>query len=110
MAIPGIVAVLIAIPIISDYAFWVVVVAYIVLAGTRRCRPIGTCRLVHIGRPLWKPGKLPVQALQVAMTRSEVELSQSLRIAMHPLSFLVIFTLIVGAGLGLFGPALVLAD
>jgi len=29
---------------------------------------------------------------------------------MHPLSFLVLFTLIIGAGLGLFGPALVLAD
>jgi hypothetical protein len=35
IAILGIVGVFIAIPIISDYAFWVVVVAYIVLAGTR---------------------------------------------------------------------------
>jgi hypothetical protein len=35
IVILGIVAVFIAIPIISDYAFWVVVVAYIVLAGTR---------------------------------------------------------------------------
>jgi hypothetical protein len=29
---------------------------------------------------------------------------------MHPLSFFVLFTLVVGAGLGLFGPALALAD
>ena len=35
IVILGIVAVFIAIPIISDYAFWVVVAAYIVLAGTR---------------------------------------------------------------------------
>jgi hypothetical protein len=35
IVILGIVGVFIAIPIISDYAFWVVVVAYIVLAGTR---------------------------------------------------------------------------
>jgi hypothetical protein len=35
IVIIGIVGVFIAIPIVSDYAFWVVVVAYIVLAGTR---------------------------------------------------------------------------
>jgi hypothetical protein len=29
---------------------------------------------------------------------------------MHPLFFFTLFTLVVGAGLGLFGPALVLAD
>jgi hypothetical protein len=35
MAILGIVGVFITIPIISDFAFWVVVAAYIVLAGSR---------------------------------------------------------------------------
>ena len=35
MAILGIVGVFITIPIISDYAFWVIVGAYIVLAGSR---------------------------------------------------------------------------
>jgi hypothetical protein len=44
------------------------------------------------------------------MTHSEVEFSQLTRIAVRPLSFFVLFTLVVGAGLGLFGPALVLAD
>jgi hypothetical protein len=29
---------------------------------------------------------------------------------MHPLSLFVLFTLVVGAGLGLFGPALALAE
>jgi hypothetical protein len=35
MAIVGIVGVFITIPIVSEYAFWVVVGAYIVLAGTK---------------------------------------------------------------------------
>jgi hypothetical protein len=35
MAILGVVGVFIPIPIVSDYAFWVVVAAYIVLAGSR---------------------------------------------------------------------------
>jgi hypothetical protein len=34
IALVGIVGVFIPIPIVSDYAFWIVVVAYIVLAGT----------------------------------------------------------------------------
>jgi hypothetical protein len=34
IAILGIVSVFIAIPIVSDYSFWVVVVAYIILAGS----------------------------------------------------------------------------
>jgi hypothetical protein len=36
IAILGIVGVFITIPIISDFAFWVIVVAYIVLAGSGR--------------------------------------------------------------------------
>ena len=35
MAIVGIVGVFITIPIVSEYAFWVVIGAYIVLAGTK---------------------------------------------------------------------------
>jgi len=35
IVILGIVGVFVEIPIISNYAFWVVVAAYIVLAGTR---------------------------------------------------------------------------
>jgi len=35
MAIVGIVGVFITIPIVSEYAFWVVVGAYIVLAGRK---------------------------------------------------------------------------
>jgi len=35
MAIVGIVGVFITIPIVSEYAFWVIVAAYIVLAGAR---------------------------------------------------------------------------
>jgi hypothetical protein len=35
IALVGIAGVFIPIPIVSDYAFWIVVVAYIVLAGTR---------------------------------------------------------------------------
>jgi hypothetical protein len=35
MLILGIVGVFITIPIVSDYAFWFVVLAYIVLAGSR---------------------------------------------------------------------------
>jgi hypothetical protein len=35
MAIVGIVGVFITIPIVSEYAFWVVVGAYIVLTGTK---------------------------------------------------------------------------
>jgi hypothetical protein len=35
MAILGIVGVFIEIPFVSDYAFWVVLAAYIVLAGSR---------------------------------------------------------------------------
>jgi hypothetical protein len=45
------------------------------------------------------------------MTHSEVEFPpQLLMIAMHPLFFFALLALVVGAGLGLFGPALVLAD
>jgi len=35
MAFFGIVGVFITIPIVSEYAFWVVIGAYIVLAGTK---------------------------------------------------------------------------
>jgi hypothetical protein len=35
MAILGVVGVFIPIPIVSDYAFWIIVAAYIVLAGAR---------------------------------------------------------------------------
>ena len=35
MAILGVVGVFIPIPFVSDYAFWVIVAAYIMLAGSR---------------------------------------------------------------------------
>jgi hypothetical protein len=35
MAILGVLGVFIPIPFVSEYAFWVVVVAYVVLAGSR---------------------------------------------------------------------------
>jgi siderophore synthetase component len=36
VALVGIVSVFAAIPVVSEYAFWVIVAAYVLLAGTRR--------------------------------------------------------------------------
>jgi hypothetical protein len=36
LALLGVVGVFIAIPLVSQYAFWVVVLAYVVLAGGRK--------------------------------------------------------------------------